>query len=73
MQADIAIFDPERVAPALPTVDHDLPGGARRLKQRADGMLATLVAGETLLRDGKHTGALPGRVIRGPVARRGRA
>jgi N-acyl-D-aspartate/D-glutamate deacylase len=73
MQADIAIFDPERIAPALPTVDHDLPGGARRLKQRAEGMLATVVAGETLLRDGKHTGALPGRVIRGPVARRSKA
>ena len=68
--ADIAIFDPERIAPMLPKLEHDLPGNAPRLKQGAEGMLATVVAGQVLLRDGKHTGALPGRVIRGPRARR---
>jgi N-acyl-D-aspartate/D-glutamate deacylase len=73
LQADVAIFDPERVAPALPTVDHDLPGGARRLKQKAEGMLATVVSGQVLLRNGEHTGALPGQVIRGPLARRKKA
>ena len=29
-----------------------------------------VVNGEVLLRDGKHTGALPGRLLRGPAARR---
>jgi N-acyl-D-aspartate/D-glutamate deacylase len=47
----------------------DLPAGARRLIQRTRGIAATVVNGETLLRDGKHTGAHPGRLLRGPLAR----
>lgn len=70
--ADLVVFDPERVAPDLPVVKHDLPGGAKRLVQTASGIAATIVSGQTLLRDGKHTGALPGQVLRGPMARRGK-
>ena len=45
----------------------DLPAaGGERLLQRADGYVATLVAGNVVYRDGEHTGALPGRLIRGP-------
>ncbi len=62
--ADLAIFDPETVAPEIPRIVHDLPGGARRLVQKARGFLATVVAGEVLLRDGEPTGALPGRLLR---------
>jgi len=62
--ADLAIFDPATVAPAVPRIEHDLPGGARRLVQEATGFLATIVGGEVLLREGRHTGALPGRVLR---------
>jgi N-acyl-D-aspartate/D-glutamate deacylase len=62
--ADLVVFDPETIAPALPTVDQDLPGGGTRLKQRAVGVHATVVNGEVTLRDGEHTGALPGRLIR---------
>ena len=62
--ADLAIFDPETVAPAVPHIEHDLPGGARRLVQEATGFLATIVGGEVLLREGRHTGALPGRILR---------
>lgn len=62
--ADLAIFDPETVAPAVPRIEHDLPGGARRLVQEATGFLATIVDGRVLLRDGRHTGALPGRILR---------
>ena len=51
------------------TVD-DLPSGARRLVQRTRGIAATVVNGEVLLREGKHTGALPGQLLRGPAARR---
>ena len=47
----------------------DLPAGARRLIQRTRGIAATVVNGEVLLRDGKHTGALPGQLLRGPLAR----
>lgn len=38
--------------------------------QRTRGIAATVVNGEVLLRDGKHTGALPGQLLRGPAARR---
>ena len=44
---------------------HDLPGGARRLIQRADGYLATIVAGRVVTRDGELTDELPGRIVRG--------
>jgi N-acyl-D-aspartate/D-glutamate deacylase len=43
----------------------DLPAGARRLVQRADGYVATLVSGQVVVRDGVPTGRLPGRVVRG--------
>jgi N-acyl-D-aspartate/D-glutamate deacylase len=58
-------------APEMPDVVYDLPAGARRLVQRARGIAATIVNGEVVLRNGKHTGALPGRLLRGPYARRG--
>jgi N-acyl-D-aspartate/D-glutamate deacylase len=34
------------------------------VKEPAAGIMATIVNGEVLLEDGKHTGALPGRVLR---------
>lgn len=68
MAADFAVFDPNTVGPRLPQVVNDLPAGAKRLKQTADGMLATIVAGQVLLRNNEHTGALPGRLLRGPLA-----
>ena len=66
--ADLVVFDPDTVGPEMPDVVSDLPAGARRLVQRARGISATVVNGEVLLRDGKHTGALPGRLLRGPLA-----
>jgi N-acyl-D-aspartate/D-glutamate deacylase len=33
-QADLGVFDAERVKPAMPTVERDPPGGAHRLVQR---------------------------------------
>ena len=70
MAADFVVFDPETIAAEMPEVVDDLPAGARRLVQRTRGIAATIVNGEVLLRDGKHTGALPGRLLRGPAARR---
>ncbi len=70
MAADLVVFDPETIAAEMPEVVDDLPAGARRLIQRTRGMAATVVNGEILLRDGKHTGALPGQLLRGPLARR---
>jgi N-acyl-D-aspartate/D-glutamate deacylase len=68
MVADLNVFDPATIAPELPTVATDLPGGAKRLKQRATGIRATIVAGRVVLEDGEHTGVLPGRLLRGPLA-----
>jgi N-acyl-D-amino-acid deacylase len=54
----------------MPVLDHDLPAGARRLKQKATGLKTTIVNGQVLLKDNEHTGALPGRLLRGPLAAR---
>jgi N-acyl-D-aspartate/D-glutamate deacylase len=62
--ADLNVIDPEHVAPAMPEVAWDLPGGAKRLVQGAVGIHSTIVAGEELFADGKHTGALPGVLLR---------
>jgi N-acyl-D-aspartate/D-glutamate deacylase len=70
MAADFVVFDPETIAAEMPEVVDDLPAGARRLVQKTRGIAATIVNGEVLLRDGKHTGAFPGRLLRGPAARR---
>ncbi len=70
MAADVIVFDPEKIAPMLPTLDHDLPAGARRLKQKATGLKTTIVNGQVLLKNNEHTGALPGQLLRGPLANR---
>ena len=67
--ADITIFNPDTVEPSMPEVVSDLPSGSKRLKQFADGMLATIVAGEVVMKENGHTGALPGQLLRGPLAR----
>jgi N-acyl-D-amino-acid deacylase len=69
LAADIIVFDPDTVAPEMPEVVHDLPAGARRLRQQAAGFHASIVNGEVVLRDGKPTGAFPGQLLRGPLAR----
>ena len=68
MAADFVVFDPNTIAAEMPEVVHDLPAGAKRLTQRCRGVAATVVNGEVLLRNGQHTGALPGRLLRGPLA-----
>jgi N-acyl-D-amino-acid deacylase len=55
--ADLVVFDPARIA------DHatfDKP------RQYATGVRDVLVNGVQVLKDGEHTGAMPGRVVRGP-------
>jgi N-acyl-D-aspartate/D-glutamate deacylase len=68
--ADLVVLDPEHVAPRLPYAAADLPAGGTRLVQEAEGIHASVVAGQTLLRDGKFTGARPGRLLRGSPPRR---
>ena len=67
-KADLNVIDFDRLQLALPELVNDLPAGARRLIQKARGYDATIVSGRVTLRDGEHTGALPGRLVRGPQA-----
>ena len=64
MAADIVIFDPDTVRPLPESVVHDFPAGGWRVKEPAAGIMATIVNGEVLMENRKHTGALPGRVLR---------
>ena len=64
--ADLVLFDEARVKSRLPTVETDLPGGARRLVQKADGVAATIVNGAVTLENGEATGETPGALLRGP-------
>lgn len=68
MRADVNVFDPETVAPAVPEVVSDLPGGGKRLSQRSTGFSATLVNGRVTIRNGERTEATPGRLLRNRVA-----
>ncbi len=67
-QADIVLFDEAGIRPRLPTVETDLPGGARRLVQKAEGIHATLVNGAVAFEDGEATGDYAGAVVRGRLA-----
>ena len=64
MAADIVVFDPDTVGAAHAGGRDDLPAGAKRLKQKCDGMAATIVNGQVLLRDNEPTGNLPGKLLR---------
>jgi len=55
--ADVVVFDPQRIA------DH---ATFAKPHQYATGMVHVFVNGTQVLRDGEHTGAKPGRVVRGP-------
>ena len=66
LAADITIFDMSTVgSPERPEVRHDLPGGGRRLVTQAEGIQYTIVNGQILYEGQRHTGVLPGQVIRG--------
>jgi len=64
-RADINIIDFDRLRVRQPELAYDLPAGGRRIVQRADGYMHTLVAGVETYREGVDTGARPGRLIRG--------
>lgn len=65
-KADLNLIDIERLKLHAPSPVYDLPAGGRRLLQKADGYVATIVSGEVTYRNGQATGALPGRLVRGP-------
>jgi N-acyl-D-amino-acid deacylase len=55
--ADLVVFDPARIQ------DH---ATFEKPHQYATGVVHVFVNGTQVLRDGEHTGATPGRVVRGP-------
>jgi N-acyl-D-amino-acid deacylase len=67
-KADFNLIDFDALRLRRPEMAFDLPGGARRLLQRADGYVCTLVGGEVVMRNGEPTAARPGRLLRGPQA-----
>ena len=65
-KADLNVIDLARLQVLAPVMAADLPAGGRRLLQRASGYDATIVSGVPVYRHGEATGALPGRLVRGP-------
>ena len=70
--ADVNLIDFDRLELGKPYMAYDLPTGARRLMQNAEGYVATIKSGQVIYADGKPTEALPGKLVRGhqrqPVA-----
>jgi N-acyl-D-aspartate/D-glutamate deacylase len=69
-KADINIVDYDRLRLRRPEVVYDLPAGGKRIMQRSDGYVATIVSGVPVFRDGEPTGALPGRLVRSSQAKK---
>lgn len=67
MRADLNVIDYENLTLHTPQVANDLPTGAKRWLQEADGYDLTMCKGEVTFRKGQPTGALPGRLLRGPL------
>jgi N-acyl-D-aspartate/D-glutamate deacylase len=70
MKADLNVIDFARLRMRRPYIVYDLPANGRRLMQKADGYVATVVSGVVTYRDGEPTGALPGKLVRGAQPRR---
>ncbi len=66
MKADVNVIDFERLHIHAPEMVYDLPAEGKRLIQKVDGYRFTIVSGEVIYEDGKPTGALPGKLVRGP-------
>ena len=66
MKADLNLIDFEKLAILAPEMAFDLPAHGRRLIQRAQGYVATIVDGLVTFENGEATGEMPGKLIRGP-------
>ena len=62
---DVNIIDFDALALTPPEMINDLPAGGKRFVQYATGYIATIKRGEVTFENGEHTGALPGRLLRG--------
>ncbi len=68
MKADLNVIDMEALHIHAPEMVYDLPAEGRRLVQKVDGYRYTICSGEVTYEDGAPTGALPGKLVRGPQA-----
>ena len=64
MKADLNVIDFDRLGFTRATMAHDLPTGARRLVQQAQGYEMTVANGVPIVEHDAFTGALPGRLVR---------
>jgi N-acyl-D-aspartate/D-glutamate deacylase len=64
MRADINAIDPQKLSVGLPQLVRDLPAGGKRFLQKAEGYVATWVAGQQVQRQGEITSARPGNLVR---------
>jgi N-acyl-D-aspartate/D-glutamate deacylase len=64
--ADVNIIDYDALRLEAPKMVFDLPAQGRRLVQRARGYRWTIKSGEIIMRDDAPTGAMPGKLVRGP-------
>lgn len=65
-RADINIIDYDKLGQSYPYLTYDLPKGGRRFMQKGEGYKATYLGGVATYLDGESTGALPGKLVRGP-------
>lgn len=68
MKADVNVIDFEGLQIHAPEMVYDLPANGRRLVQKIEGYKYTVKSGEVTFENGEPTGALPGRLVRGPQA-----
>jgi N-acyl-D-aspartate/D-glutamate deacylase len=66
MKADLNVIDFDALQLHEPQMVHDLPAGGRRLIQHVSGYRYTIVSGVVTYDDGKPTGKMPGKLVRGP-------
>ena len=64
LRADLNLIDPKRLSVGTPALVHDLPAGGKRFLQKAQGYVATWVAGVAVQREGEITAGRPGRLVR---------
>ena len=67
-KADLNVIDYEGLKLEKPEMIYDLPANGKRLVQKAQGYRMTIKAGVITYENGDHTGALPGKLIRGGQA-----
>lgn len=64
MKADLNVIDFDALQLRVPEIVYDLPAGGKRMLQKVDGIVATIVNGKVTYHNGQPTGELPGRLVR---------